>query len=288
MSKCNDFIIKSLYPVAHAMTKGVPQSRKFVTRVYELLSPEAERWVEVHGVHLLTNVHDNGIGTLIMLRGSYANGRADEIKNAVKEGDTVIDIGANIGYFTTLLAKLVGPKGKVFAFEPDPRNFSLLQRTIERNGWSHVVAEQKAVSNKAGEFTLYQHKAWSANSLTQDECVSTVKVQVVALDEYFPHGKVDFIKMDTDGSEPLVIEGMHKLISRSPNIKILTEYAPGNLKRYMDNPLDMINMAQQHGLELQAILDSDSGRFPGLDMAPLRKLDGELTLDLLFNKKINK
>ena len=53
----------------------------------------------------------------------------------VKKGDNVLDVGANIGYFTLMLAKLVGPTGKVFAFEPDPRNISLLKKNIETNGY---------------------------------------------------------------------------------------------------------------------------------------------------------
>ena len=81
----------------------------------------------------LIDIHE-GFGTLLFLQGDYSQGKAYEMKAAVKEGDTVIDIGANISYFTILLANLVGPKGKVYAFELDPRNFDILQRTIKRNG----------------------------------------------------------------------------------------------------------------------------------------------------------
>jgi FkbM family methyltransferase len=197
------------FPIAHAVASHIPAARKLMWRGYNFLTPDAERWMNVHGVPLLVNIHDYGIGTRLFLRGGYAAGRVREIRSVVKEGDTVIDIGANIGYFTVLLARLVGPKGKVYAFEPDPRNCHLLQRTVERNGWTHVIVEQKAVSNKAGEFPLYQTRSWSSNALTPTEHVSTVKVQVVTLDEFLSNeNHIGFVKMDIDGSEPLAITGM--------------------------------------------------------------------------------
>ncbi|GAI35578.1 unnamed protein product, partial [marine sediment metagenome] len=202
----------------------------------------------------------------------------------VKEGDTVIDIGANIGYFTVLLASLVGPKGKVYAFEPDPRNFHLLQRTVERNGWTHVIVEQKAVSNIDGEFLLYQTQSCAANTLTPGEHLSEVKVRVVALDDFLSdEHHVTFVKMDMDGSEPLAIQGMAQLIQRSPGIRVLAEYCPNNLKRYLSNPLDFITIADQCGLKLTAILDCDNGRFTTLDLAHLKQSASNANLDLLFS-----
>ena len=232
---------------------------------------------------LLTNIHDNGIGNLLFLQGKYASARVSEIREAVKQGNVVIDIGANIGYFTVLLANLVGPEGKVYAFEPGPRNYGLLQRTIERNGYAHVIAEQKAVSNKAGEFLLYQTGSRAANTLSPGKHISAVKVDMVTLDEFLSdEHDITFIKMDMDGSEPLAIQGMAQLIQRSSSLRVLAEYQPGNLKRYLSNPLDFITIAEQHGLKLAAILDTESGRLPDLVLSSLNHLADDANLDLLF------
>jgi len=283
------WLILAAYPFAKAVAIHIPGGRKLARRVYDLMTRDAECWVNVHGVPLLVNIHDSGIGSHLFLGGRYALARVSEIREAVKEGDVVIDIGANIGYFTVLLANLVGQEGKVYAFEPDPRNFDLLQRTIERNGYSHVIAEQKAVSNKAGEFLLYQTQSWAASALTPTGHVGTVKVQVITLDEFLSNeGHIDFVKMDIDGSEPLAIEGMAQLIQRSPHLQVLAEYQPGNLKRYLSNPLDFITIAEQHGLRLTAILDSDNGRLPDLDLAPLKCLADEKNLDLLLTASVLK
>lgn len=282
-------LMRAAFPFATAIASSVPGGRKFVRSVYNFMTPDAEQWINVHDVPLLTNIQDYGIGTRLFFQGGYAPARVSEIRKAVKEGDTVIDIGANIGYFTVLLANLVGPKGKVYAFEPDPRNFHLLERTIERNGWTHVIAEQKAVSNKAGEFLLYQSQSWSSNALTPCEHISAVQVPVVILDDFLsdePH--IDFVKMDMDGSEPLAIQGMAELIQRSPNLQVLVEYQPGNLKRYLSNPLDFLTIAEQHCLKLVAILDTDRGRSPNLDFASLKHLADDANLDLLFTAAILK
>lgn len=276
-------LMSKAFPFAKAVASHVPGVGVLAWSVYKLMTPGAERWINVHGVPLLTNIHDGGIGTLMFLQGEYALSRVSEIRETVKEGDVVIDIGANIGYFTVLLANLVGPKGKVYAFEPDPRNFDLLQRTIERNGWTHVIPEQKAVFNKARELLLYQTQCWATSALTPSKHISTVKVQVVTLDDFLSdEHHIDFVKMDMDGSEPLAIQGMAQLIQRSPGLRVLAEYDPDNLKRYLNDPLDFITIAGQHGLKLTAILDPRSGRLPNLDLTPLKHLSNHTYLDLLF------
>lgn len=267
---------------ARFFAKRIPGGKKLAQKVYQSLP--SERWTTAYGMPWLINIHQS-IGCHLFISGKYCSARIAEIQAVVKTGDTVVDIGANVGYFTLLFAKLVGKEGKVYSFEPDPRNFQLLQRTLERNGLTQVKAVQKAVSDKADEFLLYQTASWAANTLTSSEHVSTVSVQVVALDEFLSdESNISFIKMDMDGSEPLAIQGMTQLIRRSPNLTVLAEYEPGNLKRYIPNPLDFITIAEQHGLKLTAILDSESGRFSDLDLSPLRNLADDRNLDLLFTR----
>ena len=273
-------LIRAAFHFAKPVARHIPGTRKLAWGMYNIIP--REQWINIHGIPCLINIQE-GIGTRLFSHGEYASARVSEIRKVVKKGDTVIDIGANLGYFTVLLASLVGPKGKVYAFEPDPRNFHLLQHTIKRNGWTHVIAEQKAVSNKAGEFVLYQTRSWTSNTLAPNEHISTVKVQVITLDDFLSNEHhISFVKMDTDGSEPLAIQGMPQLIQRSPDLRVLAEYEPGNLKRYLSHPLDFITIAEQHGLRLAAILDSDKGRLPTLNLDPLKHLADAMNLDLLF------
>ena len=84
-------------------------------------------------------------------RGYYEPFITAFVKDMIKEGDIVIDIGAHIGYYTLLFSKLVGKTGKVFAFEAHPDNFTLLKQNVETNGYTNVVVENKAVSNYNGK-----------------------------------------------------------------------------------------------------------------------------------------
>ena len=267
------------------MLKYIPGSKK-LTQIfyYKIISHfvKAEQWIKVHDALLLVNIFES-IGAPQFFKGTYAMGRVNEIKTCVKKGDTVIDVGANVGYFTVLFAQLVGPLGKVYAFEPDPRNFNLLQQTIKRNGWTHVIAVQKAVFNKKDKLILYQTKLASGNALKPGGHISSVEVDVIILDDYLANeSNISYVKMDTDGSEALAIQGMTQLIHKSQNINVLVEYQPGNVKRYFDDPLDFITVAEKCGLKLTAVLDTDKGRLSNLDLDALKKIDDNANLDLLF------
>ena len=82
-----------------------------------------------------------------------------QVGGQLRDVRRIIDLGANIGYFTLLLARLVGPTGRVYAFEPDPRCTALIKRSLERNGFHNTVMEQKAVSNA--------NAPWWAGSATE-------------------------------------------------------------------------------------------------------------------------
>jgi len=155
------------------------------------------------------------------------------IKNNVKDGDNVIDLGANIGYFTLILAKLVGPTGKVFAFEPDPRNLALLKKNVEYNNYKNVIIVPKAVSNVNDKCTLYTgQKTFGQNKIykpknTKIQKFIPIDSETVRLDDFFRTNglldKISFIKMDVEGAEFLALSGMKEILKLNKNIKIFTE-----------------------------------------------------------------
>jgi FkbM family methyltransferase len=129
----------------------------------------------------------------------------------IQKNMNVIDIGANIGYYTVHLSNLVGSNGTVFAFEPDPLNFSILEKNVKLNDCKNVVLINKAVSNSCGATTLFQNSENSGgHSLINSENIQkTITVDTITLDDYFKNItiSIDLVKIDVEGAEDFVING---------------------------------------------------------------------------------
>jgi FkbM family methyltransferase len=142
----------------------------------------------------------------------------------IRKGDVVIDIGANVGYFTTLFSDLVGPGGEVHAFEPLPSTFDLLSRNIRRfpahknvilNCFALGEQDQRTIlfvpNEDHGQAALAQHRvgSWTTNP------IRAVNVEMMRLDRYAePLPKIDFVKCDAEGAELLVFRGGESTLRR--------------------------------------------------------------------------
>ena len=109
------------------------------------------------------------------------------LKQIIKNGDTVLDLGANIGVYTLIFAKLVGKSGHVFAFEPDPTNFEILSKNVVENKHENVTLVQKAVSEKNDKIKLFVSKRNHASHriFDSEEKRNSIEVDVISLDTYF-------------------------------------------------------------------------------------------------------
>ncbi len=156
------------------------------------------------------------------------------IKKTVRPGFVAVDIGANIGYYTTLLAKQVGEAGRVYAFEPDKENFATLKKNIEANGLKNVVAENLAVSDRAKVVSLY-YSGDKGDQRTYDskDGREFVRISATSMDEYFRNmqSRVDFIKMDIQGSEGEALLGMRELLKVNRDLILNIEFWPFGLEK---------------------------------------------------------
>jgi FkbM family methyltransferase len=188
------------------------------------------------------------------------------IKN-VKPNQTIIELGANIGYYTILLAQLVSPGGRVYSYEANDEVYDFTKFSLRMNGLSDVVAMQNTgILDKAREVTLHytrlnNHSFYETNigeahitidpHARGDDLVK--KVKAISLDENLPNLKnVDFLRMDIEGSELLAIQGAKRIIESSPNLKIVMEWAPGMLKNF-GNVSDFINEMYSYGFRFYEI-----------------------------------
>jgi FkbM family methyltransferase len=171
-----------------------------------------------------------------------------------------LDLGANLGYYSRLLAELVGPTGSVYAFEPDPENIEVLRHNLRAAAYRHVRVVPYAATDRRGIATLHISPGHSAHSLFAGftETHGTVGVNTIAVDSFFAAEgveRLDFVKMDIEGSEPLALAGMSAILARSPDLVILCECNPTALGCGGTTVPEFLAAIAQHGFEARAILE---------------------------------
>jgi FkbM family methyltransferase len=207
----------------------------------------------------------------LSIRGSHEPLATNLVKKEIKKGDIVLDIGANIGYYTLIFARLVGEGGKVYAFEPDPVNFSLLKKNIEVNGYQNVVLVQKAVSNKTGKTRLYLSE-YTADHRIYDshDGRRSMEIESTTLDDFFSMPvNIGFIKMDVQGSELLIFQGMSRLLNTG--VKILAEFSPKSLKKAGTSPEKYLELLEKSSFTLYDINEREKKIEPAIIEKLLKK-----------------
>lgn len=158
-------------------------------------------------------LNDTGyIDKQIRAKGLFEQASTRAIKRFVKEGDVVIDVGANIGYYTVLFSKLAGTTGKVIAFEPTRHFGDVLRRNIEENSLGNVEVVNFGLSNKAQDLLIDigPSSATLHSPAGFDAIISHEKISLTTLNDFVKKNnltRIDFIKVDIDGHEPLFFEG---------------------------------------------------------------------------------
>jgi len=197
---------------------------------------------------------------LLSINKIYEKNETNFVKDSVNKGDIVIDIGANIGYYTLMFAKLVGDTGKIYAFEPDPKNFSILEKNIQVNGYNNIILEKKAVSNKLGKSTFYvsENSAGSSMHKPNNYAVNEIYVDLITLDNYFEVNSItpDFIKIDIEGYELNALKGMESILQSSDKTKIMIEYNPLTKKEFNSDPMDNLTFLSELGFKFKDLNSS--------------------------------
>lgn len=197
-------------------------------------------------------------------KGDYEKATTTAIKKLVKKGMNVINIGANIGYFTLLMARQVGPTGKVFAFEPFPNTAKFLQKNVDVNGYKNVEVHTKAVSNKKSKADFWvggssTHSFLSEMKTQSYPQLTKVEVETITIDDFLRERnfKIDFMMMDPEGSEKYILEGMTKTLEKNPEIGIITEYNPYTLKLAETDGKSFLNLIERLGFSIYMIDEND-------------------------------
>lgn len=224
--------------------------------------------------------------------GMYEPFETQLFRDTVKKGMVVVDIGANIGFFTVIAAQRVGASGSVFVFEPEPANFGFLKKTCELNRFTHVTLDQRAVSDTRGKSALYiTPENTGAYSLVDNRKTgSSIPIETETLDTILTShniSSVDIIKMDIEGAELNALQGMETIIKASPNVIMFTEFFPQAIRRFGKDPLNFLMLLKKFGFSLSHI-DEDTKQ-----LIPIQSIDsfmanfptGEVAINLYASKR---
>jgi len=247
---------------------GIRNSVYFI--IYDKLRPKGLVSVNVQGNKMYVNPNDRGIAPMLLMDGVIEQYETEVFKKMVKKDMVVVDIGANIGYYSLIAAKLVGRNGIVYAFEPEPTTYELLCRNIEINNYANIIPVNKAVSNKQGKIEFWVDKAGVAiSSFAKDNVLAFSKCPVdklsqkpislmvdeITMDEFFKRllYKVDFIKIDTQGAEGLILQGAEEILKSNRVMKITMEFWPEGLMKLGTDPLNLLLKMQKYGFKMKLI-----------------------------------
>jgi len=209
-------------------------------------------------------VIQDGMGRRIFKQGSFQPDYANFILNLpLQKNDVILDIGANVGWYSMVLGKGKNKDIRVFSFEPEPLNFSLLEENLKINNLKNVVAVNKAVSDRKGEATLhlYERKNTGRHSLLDinSHMNKTVLVETIVLDEFLAENNVDFksvrfIKIDIEGFEFFALRGGQQMLKHLPFM--LLEFSLSLIRKGGDSPADFIFWLQALGYNFYNIDDA--------------------------------
>ena len=175
------------------------------------------------------------------LRGPVEPLTSEAVASYLRPGMTVVDVGANVGFLSTRFARLVGPSGRVVAFEPGPENLRYLRANTERNGLGVIEIQPLAAGAARGRATLFLRQEGSLHGLhaeAGERLQGQVEVEVAPLEEIVTEA-VDLIKIDAEGSEMEVLAGMNGLLARSPSARLVLEWNGPALRKAEHDLLEL-------------------------------------------------
>jgi FkbM family methyltransferase len=198
---------------------------------------------------ILTDPGDRlkGVSSSLRLYGTYDPELTWVVEQLIDSDSTVIDIGANIGWYTLLAASL---SRAVIAFEPEPRNFGLLSKSVGLNLFQNVTLRQEVVSDHDGELNLYLSDTNRGGHSIVWKAPTSVKVNSTTLDRLVDDlslKKIDLLKIDAESAEPAILRGFRKSLEAGFARFIVLEYSPtawGNDRELLRRVFDLYSVYQ--------------------------------------------
>jgi FkbM family methyltransferase len=236
--------------------------RGLVKQHPDLLTPRVLRTPDGNNFHIrLDEFHERQV----FFWGSWSEPIEAALRRILTPGDVFVDVGANVGYFTILAAKLVGPTGRVLAFEPSPTNRQGLAANIGLNSHANIVVHAVALSSGKGHVDLFHPSngtlasfrasaGWLPSSVEgkvpREEAVTRFRVQTEALQEIlspWETNRLRLVKIDVEGAEVLVLRGMERLLRDATGLSVICEVCDSYLRELGFSAVELIAYMESLG-----------------------------------------
>jgi FkbM family methyltransferase len=235
--------------------------------------------VQADGFTLRLDPKDEIITQAILRDGSWEKSETAVIRRLLQPGDTFVDVGANMGWYTLVASKAVGSTGRVISFEPAPSSYSLLQRNVKDNGCRNTTLEAKALSDKRGTLRLHLGETNKGhNSIIKSSATrGFVDVEALTLDEYLGSvpGVISLVKIDTEGAEGFILDGMAETFKRNPGMALVMEYHPSLMRLAGFDPEKVLGKFYGRGYTVEAI-EPETGRTKQIKVDNIKPLTSAL------------
>lgn len=201
------------------------------------------------------------LAAYLSLGGHFEYGTELLYRKVIRSDMVVVDIGANVGIYT-LHALKAG--AEVYAFEPTPETFNILRHNVALNGFEYspkVHLYNSAVSDREEmtEFAVVSNSCGHNSMFRENKDDKIIRVPTVRLDDTLDGIKIDCFKVDVEGAEMLVLNGMESLLKNNASVVGFVEFAPGNLRRSGIEPRDLYDRLNQMGFRDIRLIDETSG-----------------------------
>jgi FkbM family methyltransferase len=261
-----------------------PAVRKVSKALVRALSPKSDVMISVHGHRMYARRFDRIVALLLRKLSLVESSELSAIQRLIPRGGTVVEVGANTGYFTLKFAKWAGSGGRVVAYEPDAENFRLLTKNIAANGYRNVSAEMKAASDRAGSVDLYVCEDHGGDHRIYDPCDGRGKVTVeaVALDD--TGVKPDFVKIDVQGVDYLVLKGMERAIRENRKLTVMMQFSPYLIEKAGSNAAAVLSSIRGLGLNVYVVSDKPRLFEPLTDGQLMERCGGLSYVNLILSR----
>ena len=206
---------------------------------------------EIMGSGMLLDSRDKGISQDLLVNGLREPFLTEIINDEIKDGEVIVDIGANIGYYVLQESLLVGQRGKVYAIEPVHGNIEILERNIRLNGYENIEVFELAIGDKngMGEIMVSELRNRSSMVASGMSYIYSSPIEIVMLDTFL-QGKrhPDIIKMDVEGYEYEIIRGCKELLASGRPLKIFMEL---HFDILLDKSIEIVKMLKDAGFILK-------------------------------------